>query len=102
MFCRIINIFVDIIILESLLNLKRGYEIMKNKPDDRRDNVDKIQENISNTIENFNLTEETIEKTDDDKNKKTLEAKNDRREEAISGMRSEIKDEAIDKKNGYR
>lgn len=75
---------------------------MKNKPDDRRDNVDKIQENISNTIQNFNLTEETIEKTDDDKDKKTLEQKNERREDAIDGMRSEIRDEATDKKNGYR
>ncbi|MBU3214585.1 small acid-soluble spore protein Tlp [Clostridium estertheticum] len=75
---------------------------MKNKPDDRRDNVDKIQENISNTIENFNLTQDTIEITDNDKEKKTLEQKNDRREDAIDGMRSEIRDEAIDKKNGYR
>jgi len=75
---------------------------MGNKPDDRRDNVDKIQRNISNTIENFHLTEETIENSDDEKSKKVLEAKNDRREEAIDGMRSEIRDEAIDKKNGYK
>jgi len=75
---------------------------MINKPDDRRDNVDKIQENISNTIENFNLTEEAISKTDDNRNKKTLEQKNERREDSIDGMRSEIRDEAIDKKNGYR
>lgn len=75
---------------------------MINKPDDRRDNVDKIQENISNTIENFNLTEETIEKTDDDKGKRTLEQKNERRKDSIDGMRSEIRDEATDKKNGYR
>ncbi|MBZ9634772.1 small acid-soluble spore protein Tlp [Clostridium sp. FP1] len=75
---------------------------MKNKPDDRRDNVDKIQHNISNTIENFNLTQEAIEKTDDGKMKKTLEEKNDRREDAINGMKSEMRDESIDKRNGYR
>ncbi|HEY8889292.1 MAG TPA: small acid-soluble spore protein Tlp [Clostridium sp.] len=75
---------------------------MQNKPDDRRDNVDKIQENISNTIENYNLTEEAIEQTEDQKNKQPLEAKNERREDAIDGMRSEIKDEAIDKSKGYK
>lgn len=75
---------------------------MNNKRDDRRDNVDKIQENISNTIENFNITEDVIGKTDDGKGKKALENKNERREDAIDGMRSEIKDEAIDKRNGYR
>ncbi|MGH4050780.1 MAG: small acid-soluble spore protein Tlp [Clostridium sp.] len=75
---------------------------MKNKRDDRSDNVDKIQENICNTIENFNITEETISKTENEESKKTLEAKNDRREQSIDGMRSEIRDEAIDKKNGYR
>ncbi|MBZ9685916.1 small acid-soluble spore protein Tlp [Clostridium estertheticum] len=75
---------------------------MKNKPDDRTDNANKIQRNISNTIENFHLTEEAIEETDDGKIKKTLEEKNDRRQEAINGMKSEMRDESIDKKNGYR
>ncbi|MBZ9607484.1 small acid-soluble spore protein Tlp [Clostridium estertheticum] len=75
---------------------------MKNKPDDRRDNVDKIQENIDNSIENFNLAEEAIVKTDDEKIIKSLEEKNERRKEAITGMRTEIREEAIDKKNGYR
>ena len=76
--------------------------MMKNKPDDRSDNANKIQENISNTIENFHLTEEAIEKTSDQKNKKALEQKNDRREDAINGMKAEMKDESIDKENGYR
>jgi len=75
---------------------------MQNKPDDRRDNVDKIQGNISNTIKNYNLTEEAIEQTEDQKNKRPLEAKNERREDAIDGMRAEIKDEAIDKSKGYK
>ena len=76
--------------------------MMKSKPDDRRDNVDKIQHNISNTIENFHLAEEAIEETDDGRIKKTLEEKNERREDAINGMKSEMRDESIDKRNGYR
>ncbi|MBU3144788.1 small acid-soluble spore protein Tlp [Clostridium sp. CF012] len=75
---------------------------MKNKADDRRDNADKIQHNISNTIENFHLTEEAIEETEDGKIKRTLEEKNDRRQDAINGMKSEMRDETIDKRNGYR
>jgi small acid-soluble spore protein (thioredoxin-like protein) len=74
----------------------------KNKPDDRSNNVDRIQHNISNTIENFHLTKEAIEEADDVEIKQDLEAKNGRREEAINGMKSEMKDESIDKKNGYR
>lgn len=75
---------------------------MKNKPDDRRDNVDKIQRNITNTIQNFHLAEEAIEETSDEKMRKTLEQKNERREEAINGMKTEMKDEARAKENGYK
>lgn len=74
---------------------------MKNKPDDRRDNVDRIQYNIDKTIQNCELADEMIAETDDKEMKKTLIEKNKRREEALHGMREEIKDEAIDKKNGY-
>lgn len=75
---------------------------MKNKPDDRRDNVDRIQYNINKTIENCELAEEMIAETSDEKMKKTLTEKNTRRKEALNGMRREIEDEARDKKNGYR
>lgn len=75
---------------------------MKNKPDDRRDNVDKIQENISNTIQNIHRADEMISKTDDEKMKSTLKEKNERRVETLDSLRSELKDEAIDKQNGYR
>lgn len=75
---------------------------MKNKPDDRTDNVDRIQYNIDRTILNCELADEMIEKTDDIKMKQTLEEKNERREEALNNMRAEIRDEAIDKKNGYK
>lgn len=74
----------------------------KPKPDDRRDNVDKIQFNIDNTIENYNLTEKLIAKADDEEKKRELIEKNERREDALSSMRSEIKEEAAAKKNGYK
>lgn len=75
---------------------------MKSKPDDRSDNVDKIQCSIDNTIENIQLTEDAIEMATNEKTKKELKDKNARREEALNSMRLEIRDEATDKKNGYR
>ena len=74
----------------------------KPKPDDRRDNVDKIQFNIDKTIQNYNLAEEFIAKTDDENMKHELEKKNERRIDAISGMRDEIRDEANAKENHYK
>jgi small acid-soluble spore protein (thioredoxin-like protein) len=75
---------------------------MKNKPDDRRDNVDKIQNNITNTIENFHLAEEAIDKTDDEKMREALKQKNERRQDAINGLKAERRDEEIDKQGGYK
>lgn len=76
---------------------------MSHKEDDRSNNVDRIQFNIDNTIQNFRRAEDMIDETDDDKTREDLEAKkNERREEAINGMREEIKDEALDKKEDYR
>ncbi len=66
----------------------------KPKPDDRRDNVNKIQENIDNTIINYRLAQDMIALTDDEKTKKDLEEKNKRRLESLEGMKEEIKDEA--------
>ncbi|HEX9059680.1 MAG TPA: small acid-soluble spore protein Tlp [Clostridia bacterium] len=74
----------------------------KHNPDDRSDNVEKIQRNINYTIQNIELAEEMIAKTDDEKMKKELEAKNERRRDALNEMRKEIRDEAIDRENGYR
>lgn len=63
------------------------------KPDDRSDNVEKLQEMIQNTIENMDQAEATLEFADRDA-KQQIEEKNERRREAIKGMREEIKDEA--------
>lgn len=75
---------------------------MKSKPDDRRDNVDRIQFNINHTIHNMELAEEAIAHTDDPKTKADLKEKNEKRREALDSMRVEIQDEARDKENGYQ
>lgn len=74
---------------------------MKHNPDDRSDNVERIQHNINHTIKNMELAEEIIASTDDSKTKEALEEKNERREEALSRMRVEIRDEAVDREKGY-
>jgi small acid-soluble spore protein (thioredoxin-like protein) len=66
---------------------------MKNKAEAKIDNIDKIQYNISNTIENFHVAEKAIEKTANDKTRKALEDKNEVRKESISEMRAAIKDQ---------
>ena len=75
---------------------------MKPKPDDRSDNVERIQENINHTVENMRKADDMIEETSDDTMRENLIEKNENREEALKGMRSEIRDEAIDRKNGYK
>lgn len=72
---------------------------VKSNPDDRSDNVEKIQKNINFTIKNMELADEMIAKTDDDKTKRDLKAKNERREDSLNSFRSEIKDEAEDRCN---
>lgn len=75
---------------------------MKPNPDNRRNNVERIQKNISKTIQNYELAEEMLAKTDDERNKRALKAKNERRLEALKGMRKEIKDEADARRNDYQ
>lgn len=74
----------------------------KPNPDDRSDNVEKIQYNINKIIENTELAEEMIAETDDPKTVKALTEKNERRRDALQAMRSEIRDEALDRENGYK
>jgi small acid-soluble spore protein (thioredoxin-like protein) len=61
-------------------------------PDDRSDNVEKLQEMIANTDDNIRKAEATMENLDAD-NRAQVEAKNERRRESIEAMRSEIHDE---------
>lgn len=63
------------------------------KPDDRSDNVEKLQNMVQNTIENIEEAEETMRYASG-QDKQNIREKNKKREEAIEGMRAEIKDEA--------
>ena len=63
-------------------------------PDNREDNVENIQRNINYTIQNMEAADEMIAETTDEKMKKTVSDKNERRRQALDGMRSEIRDEA--------
>ncbi len=74
---------------------------MKPKPDDRRDNVERIQRNIDMTIHNMELAEDMIGKTDNLKIREELQAKNEKREQALDGFRKEIKDEADARENNH-
>ncbi len=72
------------------------------KPDNRKDNVARIQNNIDNTIANYRETKDKIKLVDDPTQKRELEAKNERREQSLQNMKEEIKDEARDRKNNYK
>lgn len=62
------------------------------KPDDRSDNVEKLQHMVQETIENLEEAHDTMEFASGEEKERIIE-KNKRREEAIEGMREEIKDE---------
>lgn len=74
----------------------------KSKPDNRKDNVERIQKNISNTIQNIEAAGEMIAETTNEKMKRDLIEKNKRRKDALRSMRQEIKDEADARERGYR
>jgi len=70
-------------------------------PDNRSDNVEKLQQAIHNTIENMEEAEATMELSNS-KDSANIAAKNERRRESIEGMREEIKDEAASQGNDYQ
>jgi small acid-soluble spore protein (thioredoxin-like protein) len=73
----------------------------KPKPDDRSDNVEKLQSMIQHTIQNMEEAEESLEFANDDTHRAQIEAKNERRRESIDAMRAEVKDEARAQENQY-
>lgn len=75
---------------------------MKANPDDRGDNVGRIQRNIDMTLDNIQRANDLIVETPDHKLRQTLKSKNERREKALESMRREIKDEADAAKNRYQ
>jgi small acid-soluble spore protein (thioredoxin-like protein) len=70
------------------------------KPDDRSDNVEKLQDMVKNTIGNMEAAEETMAFLDGNE-KEVLRQKNERRKKSLEGFRQEILDEAAARKNGY-
>ncbi|PPA69933.1 small acid-soluble spore protein Tlp [Jeotgalibacillus proteolyticus] len=62
-------------------------------PDDRSDNAEKLKEMVQNTLENIEAAEETMVFSND-KEKEAIKRKNERRNDSIDSMRSEIKDES--------
>lgn len=63
------------------------------KPDDRSDNVEKLREQVVNTIENLEDAHETLRMDLPEEQREAILAKNRRREHAIRGKREEIRDE---------
>jgi small acid-soluble spore protein (thioredoxin-like protein) len=94
--CHIFNPynFLQSIQTKEVLKHKEGKTLAKNRPnpDDRSDNVEKLQEAIVNTIDNMEEAEATMEFASE-KDRALIAAKNDRRRESIEGMREEVKDE---------
>ncbi|MCW2278260.1 small acid-soluble spore protein Tlp [Heliophilum fasciatum] len=67
------------------------------KPDNRADNVENIQSIIDHTMEAFHNAEDQIKAHGDQMSAQdlnNLKAKNERRKDALDGLRAEIKDEA--------
>ena len=67
---------------------------MKQNPDNRDDNVAHLQNSIDGTVRNIRKANETIRATSNDNTREELIAKNERRADALDGLRHEIKDEA--------
>lgn len=63
-------------------------------PDDRSDNVEKLQAMIQNTDDNIRKAEQSLSLAENEEQRSQIEAKNDRRRESITEMRAEIQDEA--------
>lgn len=66
------------------------------KPDDRSDNVEKLQKMIDNTMENIRESREYMKAHADEmpaEQREQMQAKNERREQSIEAFREEIKDE---------
>lgn len=70
----------------------------KPKPDNRDDNVEKLQEMVQHTIENIEASHDAMSFANEQE-KQLIAEKNKRREASIEAMRSEIKDEYSHKKN---
>jgi small acid-soluble spore protein (thioredoxin-like protein) len=85
----------------NLLTAKANYPnkgaVTMAKPDNRADNVENLQSIINHTIANHEEADEYLAAHADEVSPQQREAildKNERREESLEALRSEIKDEA--------
>ncbi|MES1035664.1 small acid-soluble spore protein Tlp [Bacillus pumilus] len=72
----------------------------QSNPDDRSDNVEKLQDMIENTLDNIDESEAAMALSTDQE-KQMIKQKNENRKMSIDAMRSEINDEEAARKNGY-
>jgi small acid-soluble spore protein (thioredoxin-like protein) len=72
----------------------------KHNPDNRMDNVEKIQDAIENTEENIIAANETLSFSSGEE-KQAIQDKNERRRKSIDGMKEEMQDEQEARENGY-
>ncbi|TYR80575.1 small acid-soluble spore protein Tlp [Priestia megaterium] len=72
----------------------------KSNPDDRSDNVERLQSMVQNTIENIEKAEETMAHATAEE-RTQIQQKNHNREVSIKAMRKEIQDESKARENGY-
>ncbi|AUO14267.1 small acid-soluble spore protein Tlp [Priestia megaterium] len=72
----------------------------KSNPDDRSDNVEKLQTMVQNTMTNIEEAEEAAACSNEEERQR-IQQKNHNREVSIEAMRSEIKDESEARQNGY-
>lgn len=72
----------------------------QSNPDDRSDNVEKLQDMIENTLENIDESEAAMGLSTEEE-KQMIKQKNENRRTSIDAMRSEIKDEEAARKSGY-
>ncbi|WP_409293088.1 small acid-soluble spore protein Tlp [Peribacillus sp. SCS-37] len=69
-------------------------------PDDRRDNVEKLQEMIENTMVNMDEAEASKAFSNEEE-QVNIDNKNRRRQDSIDEMRKEVKEEAAARRNSY-
>ena len=72
---------------------------MMAKPDDRSDNVEKLQGMIENTLENVSESKEALSESNAEERRR-IHDKNQRRMDSIKSFRAEIADEIEFQKKG--
>jgi small acid-soluble spore protein (thioredoxin-like protein) len=72
------------------------------KPDNRKNNVERLQEMKDNTQHNIEAAEETLQSDLQEEQRKAIKEKNRKRAESIKAFDAEIADEMEARKNGYK